>query len=466
MSIFIKINSRIKLSSYDESSFAFIVDEKRTANFYTQIPGLDLILLAFLRDGKSLDELMKENLKEKKLSRFIEFIEYLKKNNLIEFQFHLGITKTAIIRPTTHNFKDSSFSLLGFVLEETPYILSRFAYFRRETDKIILESPLAPFKVSFDDGLLVHILPFITGKMSLRDFNSDTNEYDQAKKLFFKLLIEYGFIHSIKESEADNLYHWEFHDLIFHSNSRRGRLDDGVNFGTTYRFQKKLNSPQAFKEIDLGNIELYKPNLESLARTDIPFSKVLEDRKSIRDYNKNKPINIQELGELLYRSVRVSEVVNTPMQVGVYRPYPSAGAIHEIEFYLVVNSCEGLDPDVYYYHPLYHVLSKKNIGKRHIEKLVTNAKFAMGESATNPQILFVLTSNFDKIAWKYEKMAYRSTLISMGTIFQTLSLVATSMNLASCIVGSGDSSYFSEVLEMDSLKEGAIGEFAIGRKVP
>lgn len=39
------------------------------------------------------------------------------------------------------------------------------------------------------------------------------------------------------------------------------------------------------------------------------------------------------------------------------------------------------------------------------------------------------------------------------------------MNLASCIVGSGDSSFFSEALEIDSLKEGAIGKFAIGTKV-
>jgi hypothetical protein len=49
-----------------------------------------------------------------------------------------------------------------------------------------------------------------------------------------------------------------------------------------------------------------------------------------------------------------------------------------------------------------------------------------------------------------------------GAIFQTMSLVATSMNLASCIVGSGDSSLFGEALEINALEEGAVGEFALG----
>ena len=86
----------------------------------------------------------------------------------------------------------------------------------------------------------------------------------------------------------------------------------------------------------------------------------------------------------------------------------------------------------------------------------------MGVTATSPQILFILTSRFKKIAWKYEKMSYRCTLVSMGAIFQTMSLVATSMNLASCIVGSGDSFLFAKALNIDPLEEGAIGEFTLG----
>lgn len=464
MSIFIKVNSRIKLSTYNEDSFVFVIDENRTATFYTQIPGVDLILLAFLKDGKSFDELMNENLNEKKLTRLIQFIEYLKKNNLIEFQFRLGNSETAVLCPTTHSFKDSSLSLSGFFLKQCPYTLSRFAYFRREKDEIILESPLTPFKVFFNEDSFIQLLPFIIGKMNLTKYK-DNSEQNYQAKIFIKLLIEYRLIQPVNESEADHLHFWEFHDLIFHSNSRRGKLDDNASFGATYRLQKKLNAPQVFKDLSSDNvIELYKPNLETLSITDTPFTKVLEERRSIRHYNESKTINIMELGELLYRSVSIRKMTNTSNQIAIYRPYPGAGAIHEIEFYLVVNACEGLEPDIYYYHPAQHVLYRKNIDKQHIQKIILDAKLGMGSNGTNPQILFVLTSCFDKIAWKYQKMAYRSTLVSVGTIFQTISLVATSMNLASCIIGSGDSSFFSEVLEIDSLKEGAVGEFAIGTK--
>jgi len=463
MSLFIKINSRMKLKSCNKDSLTFVIDDNRTATFQTQTPKIHMTLLAFVCEGKSLDELRNLDFDDPSLFRFFLFIDNLKKNGFVDYHFQFNNSEHVIVYPKSHKFKDSFLKPVNIILKQGPYVLSRFAYFRREHDKMILECPLATFRAALNTEFFNRLLPFITGENDLINYEYGALQEEKAESIFLNLLIESGIIHPTHEIETEHLRFWEFHDLIFHSHSRRGEFDDNARFGATYRFQEQLEPPQTFKDTDFDQaVKLYKPNLDELAISDTPFSKVLENRRSIRNYNKSKLINIEELGEFLYRSIGIREVIKTPNQDAIFRPYPGAGAIHEIDFYLVVNACEGMNPGIYYYQPVNHALCRKNVDMQYIEKITSNAQAGMGVNSTAPQIVFVLTSRFKKIAWKYEKMSYRCTLISVGTIFQTMSLVATSMDLASCIVGSGDSSLFGEALGINILEEGAVGEFALG----
>ncbi|MBA3957078.1 MAG: SagB family peptide dehydrogenase [Parachlamydiaceae bacterium] len=463
MPIFIKTTPRIRLRSFNKESLTFVIDENRTATFHVQTQQVLTNLLSFIREGQSLEILEKQEKTDASLSRLCLFIEQLKKNGLVEYYFNFNASENVVVSPKSLNFKSSTLSPNNMTLKQCPYILSRFAYFRRQDDKMMLECPLAPFRISLNTAFFNRLLPYITGAENLTNYEYKTLQEEKTWRAFISLLIKYKVIHPVQEIETENLQFWEFHDLVFHSSSRRGEFDDNVRFGATYRFQEKLSPPLTFKDIDVNSaFELYKPNLDELAISDSPFSRVLESRRSIRGHSDSKKITLEKLGEFLYRSIGLREVVKMPIQDAIFRPYPAAGAIHEIDFYLVINVCNGIEPGVYYYHPVRHTLCKKNVGMSYIEKIISNAKFGMGVAATAPQIVFVLTSRFKKIAWKYEKMSYRCTLISMGAIFQTMSLVATSMNLASCIVGSGDSSLFAEALNIDSLEEGAIGEFTLG----
>jgi oxazoline/thiazoline dehydrogenase len=463
MPIFIKTSSRIKLRSFNKESLTFVIDENRTATFYAQTTQVLTNLLSFVREGQSLEILEKQGEGDASLSRLCLFIEQLKKNGLIEYYFNFNASESVVVSPKSLNFKSSTLSPTNLTLKQCPYILSRFAYFRRQDDKMMLECPLAPFCISLSTAFFSRLLPYFTGTENLINYEYKTLQEEKTWRAFINLLIEYRVIHPVQDMEIEHLQFWEFHDLIFHSSSRRGEFDDNVRFGATYRFRGRLSPPLTFKDLDFDiAFELYKPNLDELAISDSSFSKVLESRRSIRGHSDSKKMTLEKLGEFLYRSIGIREVVKTPIQDAIFRPYPAAGAIHEIDFYLVINVCDGIESGVYYYHPIKHTLCKKNVGLSYIEKIISNVKSGMGVTATNPQIVFVLTSRFKKIAWKYEKMSYRCTLISMGAIFQTMSLVATSMNLASCIIGSGDSSLFAEALNIDSLEEGAIGEFALG----
>lgn len=463
MSIFIKINSRIKLKSCSKDSLTFVIDDSRTAIFQTQTPKIHNTLLAFVYEGKSLDDFQNQDPGDSSLFRLFLFIDNLKRNGFVDYHFHFNNSENAIVSPKSHSFRDSILRPLSLMLKQCSYVLSRFTYFRREHDKMMLECPLAHFRVALNSGLFKRLLSFITGEKDLINYEYESLQDEEVGRIFFNLLIECGIIHPIHEIEIEHLRFWEFHDLIFHSHSRRGEFDDNVRFGATYRFQTQLAPPKTFKDTDFDQaIKLYKPNLDELAISDTPFSMVLESRRSVRTYSKSKKINIEKLGEFLYRSIGIREFIKTPKQDAIFRPYPGAGAIHEIDFYLVINACEGINSGIYYYQPENHALARENVEEQYIEKIISNAKAGMGVNSTAPQIVFVLTSRFKKIAWKYEKMSYRCTLISVGAIFQTMSLVATSMDLASCIVGSGDSSLFGEALDINSLEEGAVGEFALG----
>ena len=66
------------------------------------------------------------------------------------------------------------------------------------------------------------------------------------------------------------------------------------------------------------------------------------------------------------------------------------------------------------------------------------------------------------MAWKYDAVAYRLSLLNVGVVFELMYLVATDMGLAPCANGSGNSRPLQEVLVGDPFEEVAIGEFCLG----
>ncbi|SHH98040.1 hypothetical protein [Desulfosporosinus lacus] len=150
----------------------------------------------------------------------------------------------------------------------------------------------------------------------------------------------------IPEDRDEVLRQWEFHDLLFHSRVRDGRQDQPL--GGTFRFWPEMAPLPVCKPPMRGEIiELAKPDLEHLREEDYPFTLVLEERHSIRDYAP-EAITLQQIGEFLYRTARVKSIRPADPQRGIMyessaRPYPGGGACHELEIYLTVGKCGGLD---------------------------------------------------------------------------------------------------------------------------
>src|SRR5262249_5726491 len=116
---------------------------------------------------------------------------------------------------------------------------------------------------------------------------------------------------------------------------------------------------------------LPRPDLTAIASREATFTEVLESRRSGRRYGP-RGISVAQLGELLYRSVRVRR--HQVQTVGYRddetgetktdhyelssRPYPSGGACYEFEVYLAVHRCEGVEAGVYHYDAWQHELRR------------------------------------------------------------------------------------------------------------
>src|SRR5262249_23157518 len=80
-----------------------------------------------------------------------------------------------------------------------------------------------------------------------------------------------------------------------------------------------------------------------------------------------------------------------------------------------------------------------------------------------PQVLVIIAARFPRVSWKYSSISYAIILKDVGALLQTMYLVATSMNLAACAIGGGDSDLFARVAGTEYYVEGSVGELILGR---
>jgi SagB-type dehydrogenase family enzyme len=200
---------------------------------------------------------------------------------------------------------------------------------------------------------------------------------------------------------------------------------------------------------------------------------VLESRRSLRTYAES-PISAAQLGEFLFRVARVRgsrEVeLETPLGLRTVefcsRPYPSGGALYELDFHVAVGRCDGLERGLYRYDPRGHRLALVPGPAAELAQLLHDAAASAGIDRESPQVLVILTARFQRLSWKYASIAYALILKHVGVVYQTMYLAATAMGLAPCALGGGDSDLFARAAGLDYYAETSVGEFLLGSRAP
>jgi oxazoline/thiazoline dehydrogenase len=332
--------------------------------------------------------------------------------------------------------------------------LSRYAVVRREGDCLILEQPVSGFSVPIRKPAILQLLfNFVqpTDPHKLLE-NQNPSSQPVLSKLIDFLRGKSVLVAPEKNHTASDL--WQFHDLYFHTQSRRGSnlsaLGATYRFGTTHNPENHLRGKMwSGEKINLPETALNNENGKSNT-----LSEVLEKR--ITSYYASG-LKLNVLSSLLAKSLRIKNVGGDSL---VKKYYPSGGSLHSIETYLAIYNCDDLSGGFYYYDALKHSLTGISNQQTLLDSILKNAQAAMGRDDL-PAAVLVFSSRFGRVFQKYESLGYRLILIELGAIFQTLYLLAAELNLSVCALGAGNSNEFSASLNLDYFKETSIGEFVI-----
>lgn len=337
--------------------------------------------------------------------------------------------------------------------------LSRFAHMRRTERGAVLESPEASCTVALvAECTGAWVWKLATGAETFRTDARDSDDRDAVVEMLWRC----GFLEIDGVPENPSRASWEFHDLLFHRASRPGNVLWPI--GGSFRFQNQFPSPPAVKaRMEGERIELETPASTELSERSGRLFDVMENRRSFRTMG-DPPISFPQITEFLFRVARMVQVVDSPLQETVIRVFPSGGAIHEIEFYLSVRQCDGLAPGFYHYHAFDHALERIETAAPHAAAIVAQAGEDWDQPEAPPQIVVTLASRVPRIAWKYDTLAYRATLMNTGVALQTMYLVAADMNLGCAPAGRGDPARFAAATGLDPLEETSIIEFGLGTR--
>jgi len=235
--------------------------------------------------------------------------------------------------------------------------------------------------------------------------------------------------------------------------------------GATYRFLDQWPAPPAIRPHYQGQrIALPRPASMPTARSSSLFD-VMENRRSRRGMSA-QPVSIGDISLLLHRVARVKEVQSGNQSIPqetMLRPFPSAGAIHELEFYLAIRYCDRLDPGFYHYNGQEHTLTFISNAETAAAGMVAECAASWGQPEQPPHAVVVITSRLPRLAWKYAGIAYRMSLLNAGVVIQSLYLTAADLGLAGSAIGTGNSDLFVKATDNSSWEEISIAEFGFGR---
>jgi len=183
---------------------------------------------------------------------------------------------------------------------------------------------------------------------------------------------------------------------------------------------------------------------------------VLRKRRSTRDYRK-EPLNLKELATLLWATQGVTVKAPAPW----FRTAPSAGALHPIDTYLVVNQAKELSSGVYRLRVEDFRLELKKLG----DFSARIAEAALDQDiARNAAVVFVWVAVIQRSRQKYRQRAYRYIYLDSGHLAQNLYLAATAMDLGCCAIAAFFDEEVNQIVGVDGTEETTVYLATIGKK--
>lgn len=335
------------------------------------------------------------------------------------------------------------------------YVMSRFAWLRRDAENFVIESPLAHSHARVVDPRVAALVATLTDPSSIDDAARRSGLSREEARLVLAALVTIGIVRVQADASHSSLEDqvpitWEFHDLLFHTRARAGR--------SPLRLSKSPLALGLNRDEDVQPEDLVLPpfNLHLQAHNDPPFGQVVEQRRSVRNFGAGS-ISLTAVAELLARAMGVPAGGD-----GNRRRFPSGGAVFEIDAVVLAFNVTDLDKGAYLYRPMHHSLRSLQGDQDAFDYLGRMAAGAAGRPAEEiPPAVVVFAARFPALASHYQGIAYSLALKHVGVLMAMMNLSAPLVGLGSVPLGLGDSDQFAAATGLDYYRQGSVGELAL-----
>jgi SagB-type dehydrogenase family enzyme len=205
----------------------------------------------------------------------------------------------------------------------------------------------------------------------------------------------------------------------------------------------------------LPSIELPPPEFP-----DVPIGEAIRRRRSNRDFGTD-PIPLASLSTLLHAAYGVTGHSNLEGQR--FRTVPSGGGLYPLEIYPVVRNVEGVEPGLYHYDPLRHVLEQ--IRAEEVDERLRDVLFVpswLPDIGGTCGVALFMLGVFWRTRFKYALRGFRFTLIEAGHVGQNVLLTAGTLGLAGFSNGGYWDHRVDDYLGADGVNESVVYSVILG----
>jgi len=192
---------------------------------------------------------------------------------------------------------------------------------------------------------------------------------------------------------------------------------------------------------------------------------LLDRRVTCRNYDATRALSQDAFASVLYRVFGARAVDDFAPGVKLLKKgVPSAGGLHPTEAYLLVQNVEGIEAGLYHYHAIDHALEPIRTMPAAQTAALARRFVAAQDYFVGAHVMVVPVSRFGRNFWKYRNhaKAYRTLLLDVGHLSQTLYLAATELGLAAFITAAVNEADIEEAFGLDPLEEGALAVCGFG----
>ena len=191
-----------------------------------------------------------------------------------------------------------------------------------------------------------------------------------------------------------------------------------------------------------------------------PVARAFLARRTWRRFSR-EPLPLADLAGLLGLSMGVQRWVRVGGRDLPLKTFPSGGARHPIECYVVATRVADLAPGIYHYASDRHGLERLRPGASAVDLrryLPRSGHFASAAA------LVLFTAVFERQVWRYPyARAYRAALVEAGHACQTFCVAAAARGLAPfSVMGLADSAIDAD-LGLDGVGESVLYAAGVGR---